>query len=48
MTNHEKLTMIKSAMETIAQKKGLDNKAKQRGLKSLQQAYSKYKQVATS
>ncbi len=48
MTNTEKLSMIQSAMQTLAEHKELNDKMKQRGLKSLNLALSKYKKVSTS
>lgn len=44
MTTDQKLTMIKSAIKTLAETNRLNNKLKQRGLNSLEQAYARYRE----
>lgn len=42
MTTKKRLAMIKSAMKALQEEEKLDNKLKQRGLKSLEEAYIKH------
>lgn len=42
MTKQEKLAMIKNAIQTLSKDPGLESKAKERGIKSLKEAYRKY------
>ena len=45
MTKQEKLNMIKQAIAAIAQDPKLDPKAKERGMKSLKDAYRLHSQA---